>query len=164
MSWLKRSDPVPAGTLRRSIQVPRRSILAPRCTWRPLNWIRIPSSRSAASAPSPAICNVWRIGSQAAASRRWRWSRPASTGFRCSRSSTSAASRWCWSMRAMPSTFPAARLTSATLNGCSGCTRMDCSGPASAQKARSQRCVPIYGCANACWTTPPPTSSTCRRL
>ena len=34
---------------------------------------------------------------------------------------------------------------------------------ASVQKARLRRCVPTCGCANACWTTPPPTSSTCRR-
>ena len=45
---------------------PRRSTSAPRCMWR-RSPPRAPRNRCAASAPSPATCTVWRIGSSAAA-------------------------------------------------------------------------------------------------
>src|SRR3954463_8430075 len=67
-----------------------------------------PRSRSGRSAPSPMISIAWRTGSRSAGSRRSPWSRPGSTGFRCSRSWSNAVSRFCWSTPATPSMCRAA--------------------------------------------------------
>src|SRR4051812_29026177 len=108
---------------------------APPCTWQRsvpaaiLSWCE-------PSGPSPPTCIAWPTGSSNAGSRRWRWSRPASTGSRSTRSSISVASRWWSSTPATPSTSRAARPMSATPLGCSACTNTGCCARASDPPAR----------------------------
>ena len=62
-----------------------------------------------------------------------------------------------------PGTFPGARLMSMMRSGSNGCTSTACCAAAFAHAPTSRGCAPTCGTVSGSSTTPPRTSSTCRR-
>ena len=58
---------------------------------------------------------------------------------------------------------PGRKPMSAMRSGCSGSIRLDCCGPAFGRKGTLQSCEPTCVNASVCWSTPPHTSSICRK-
>src|ERR1700733_15823660 len=109
--------------------------MPPESVWAPVNYSsQFPrtaiQNQCVVTRHLPEIPTSLPIGSRAAAFALWRWSPPACTGFRCTRSWRPAVSKFSWSMQITSRTFLAERATSPIANGSNISTRWACCGPA----------------------------------